>query len=194
MHQMAEQGSLDFTKDSPSSKVSADQGLESALTLSRGTDPSSREAATAAFDEAEKLAIRCDDPKTQMRVYEASGNFHCVRRAFGVAQKKYEIALRSAELFGVTSDEGIEDVERLRFKLTKLGNAHAPDFKNLEEAAQSFHSYEQRNLAWASYQEDKINPGERLAARGLGSKEDFRTRLDAAKSIPTNDEDEEFRW
>jgi hypothetical protein len=191
---MAEQGSLDFERASPDRSAEVERGLEAALKISRGTDPDSREAAAAAFDEAEWLAIRYPDPKTQMRVHEASGDFHFARKAFRVSKGKYETALGSANLLSVTSDDGVADVERLKFKLSRISNAQNPDFKNLERAAQPSPSYERRNLAWASYQKEKESSGGRLAARGFGSEEDFRRRLDDAKSTPTDEEDEEVRW
>lgn len=189
---MADQRNFDFEDSLSSGTLSAKRAIEAALRLARGADPDSKAAAATAFGEAEQIAVACSDAKTQMSVFEASGDFHCLRRDYAIAKTKYETAMGSAELLMVTSDDGVEDVERLRFKLTKVGNANDQAFRTLEKTAQPSDSYERRNMAWASYQQDNENPVGRLAARGLGSEEDFRKRLDAVESAP--DDDEDSRW
>lgn len=189
---MGDQGTLDFEGNSSHRNLTAE--LEAALRLSRRGDPDSEAAAASAFKELERLALGCADPKTDVRVYEPAGDHYFARRAFGVAKEKYCTALESAKLIAVTSDDGVADVERLRFKLTKVRNAHDPFFKAFEEVAGRSYSYEQRNIAWAGFEQDRGNTVERLAARGFGSKDDFRRRLDAAKWDPADEEDEEVRW
>ena len=187
-----DQGILDF-ENKPAEGLTPGRAIEAAQRLSRGADADSRAAAAGAIEEAERLALGCHDPRTQMRAYEVSGDFHRDQGAFTIARKKYETALGSARLLAVTSDDGIEDVERLRFKLSKLRNAANPLFKTLEKvAAQRGDSYEKRNIAWASYKQDEGNLVGRVAARVPGSEEDFRKRLDAAKWTPTDEDDEEI--
>jgi hypothetical protein len=191
---MADQRNFDFESNLAGGKLSAERATEAALRLSQGSDPDSKAAAAAAIQEAEQIAIGCADAKTQLNVFEASGDFHVLRGDYGIAKTKYETAMGSAELLKVMSDDGVEDVERLRFKLAKVGNTDHQAFNTLEKTAQPSDSYDQRNMAWTSYQQDKENPVGRLAARGLGSEEDFRRRLDAAKCAPRDDEDEDIRW
>ena len=62
--------------------------------------------------------------------------------------------------------------------------------KNLRDVAQPTDSYEARWKAWRGYAHDAKHTAGRLAARGFGSKDDFRRRLDAAKLDFSNDEDE----
>lgn len=186
---MTDQRSLDFEGDGK--KLRAERAIEAARSLSRGTDPDSKAAAAAAFEELEQIALGCADPKTQMTVFEASGDFHSDRGDYCIAEVKYETAMGSAKLLEVTSDDGVDSVDRLRFKLNRVRNIHDQAFRTLEKSAQPSHSHEQRNMAWASYQQDQANPTTR-AARGLGSEEYFRGRLDAAKSAPSNDE--EIPW
>ncbi|MGC2505101.1 MAG: hypothetical protein WA369_00485 [Candidatus Acidiferrales bacterium] len=190
---MADQHILPFGREPDDGKLRVQRAIEAARGLTRGTDPDSKAAATAAFEEIEQMAIGCTDPTTQMSAYEASGDFHCGRGAHSIAERKYETAMQSAKLLEVTSDDGVKAVERLRFKLTRVHHTNDQAFGNLEKTAQPLHSYEQRNIAWASYQRDAGNPITR-AARGLGSEEYFRGRLDAARSAPSDDEDEDIRW
>jgi len=191
---MADQHNFDFERDPAGGELTPDRAIEAARKLSRGTDPDSKAAAAAAFEEAEQVAVRCRDEKTQLSAFEAYGDFHSRQGNYGLAREKYETAMGSAELVMVSSDDGVEDVERLRFKLTKLQNVNDQAFRILEKTALPSDSYEQRNLAWESYQQDKQNPAGRLAARGLGSEEDFRRRLNTAKSTPRDDENEDSRW
>jgi len=191
---MAGQGALDFEGISAEAALMVERALKAAWALGQGADPHSKAAAATAFTEVERLALACAEPKLHMRVFETSGDFHFNQGACGIAEKMYDKALESARLLEVTSDEGIADVERLHFKITKIRNAQDPYFKNLERVAQRSHSYEQRNIAWANYQKDRGNSAELLAARGLGSEEYFRTCLGAAKWTPSDDEDEEPRW
>jgi hypothetical protein len=191
---MSEQKAFGFEDNPTDEGVSIGREIEAARTIARSTDPDSKAAARAAFAEVERLALACRDPKTQMQAYEASGDFHAGRGDLGTAEKKYKIALESARLLSVTSDDGVKAVERLLFKLNKTRNGNDPVFKNLENVARGLYPYEKQNSAWASYQNDKGDSTGRLAARSLGSEEDFRSRLDAAESAPVDDEDEEIRW
>jgi hypothetical protein len=191
---MADQRIFDFEGNLADGKLRVERAIEAALSLSRKIDPDSEAAAAAAFEELEQMAVRSADPKTQMRVFGASGDFHNGRGDCRIAEAKYETAMGSAKLLEVTSDDGVDSVQLLRFKLNKVRNTHDQAFGNLEKSAQLSDSYEQRNRAWASYQRDQANSVGRLAARGLGSKEYFRGLLDDAKLAPSDDEEEDIRW
>lgn len=183
--EMAEQAKMDFDSEPADVKAAAEQALASAVSLARSNDP----GAETAFNELESLAKCCTDQGLQMRAFEASGEFHERRGAAGTACQKYGIAGKTAECLAVISDLGVEDVERIRYKSARAHHKNDVAFKNLMRAAQPSHSYEQRNKAWASYEEERANSPGRLAARGLGSVDDFRRRLDAATANPSDDDD-----
>ena len=182
---MADQAKMNFESGPEHAKVAAEQALASAKRLARLNDP----GAEGAFSDAEGLAAKCTDPEVQMRALEASGEFQERRRAVSIACEKYGTATRTAECLAVMSDLGVEAVERLKYKSTRAQHSGDGVFRNLMLAAQASHSYEQRNQAWASYEQERENSTGRLAARGLGSVEDFRRRLDAATSSPSDDDD-----
>lgn len=188
---MTEQGSLDF-KPQPKYKPddlrrAAEEALAVAEKLDRRHDP----GAELAFTDAEGLAVKCADMEIQMRVFASSGGFHERRKAFSLALKKYGTALQNARCLSDTSDGGVEYRCHIRYKLLRIQNHEDRAFKNLQEVAQSTDTYQTRCKAWDGYVGDVGQPMGRLAARGLGSKDDFRRRLDAAKLDPSDDENEE---
>lgn len=195
---MAEQRSLDFEpglKDSGTRtaerlahaeglKRQAEQAVADARSIGFG------DAAESAFAEAEKVSIKCTDMETQMLAFESSGDFYNARKAFVTASKKYEIALQNAQCLSGTSDAAGEALYRLRFKLLSIQKRGDKALKNLRDITQAMDTYEAIWKAWHSYVHDIQYAEGRLAARGLGSKDDFRRRLEAAK-LDFSDENEE---
>lgn len=182
---MAEQGLLDFEPEPHHLKRETEKSLEVAVDLTRRNDPT----AEFAFRDAEALAITSVDMEMQARVFECSGDFHRQSGALTSAAKKYSIALRNTQCNAVMSDTAVESEDRLRYKLLSLENRNEQAFKVFEQVVQPADTNQARLKAWFGYLNDVERPGDRLAARGLGSKDDFRRRLDAAKSDTTDDQD-----
>lgn len=181
---MAEQASLDFERNHDHLKQAGEQALSSAERLAWLQDP----VAHGAFDEAESLAIKCADEGLQMRTFEASARFHERRGAIPVAREKYNTALRNAECLSVISDAGVESVARLRWDLARIEYRGDEAFKNLLRASKADDSRDRLRKAWDQFIADRGTTRGRLAARGFGSAEDFRRRIDAAKLDPRDDE------
>ncbi len=181
---MAEQASLNFEPSRDRLKPAAERALASAERLFRSSDP----GAQGAFDEAESLAIECADQDLQMRTFEASARFHERRGAISVAREKYKTALRTAECLRIVSDAAVETAERLRFDLVRIENREDPDFKNLLRASKRDDLRDRLREAWDKFVADRGNSSGRLAARGFGSVDDFRRRIDAAELDPEDDD------
>lgn len=177
---------LDFQPEPLESKRAAEKALAVAIDLARRNDPT----ADAAFAQAEALAIKAADMEIQACVFECSGDFYRRSGALKTAAEKYRIALQNAECNAVISDAAVESEDRLRYKLLSLQNRDEAKFKIFEGVVQPVDPYQARLSAWFGYRDDTDRPAGRLAARGLGSKEDFRRRLDAARSDPADDEDD----
>lgn len=186
---MPEQRSLDFKPkpDLNDLRRAAQEALALAERLARLNGPSAEHA----FKDAEHIAIKCPDMETQMLALERSGDFHKRYGAMKIAGEKYRIALQSARCIAVVSDAGVEAEYRLRYKLRSIQKNNCNAFKNLEKAAGPADTYEMRFKAWRSYENEPERSVDRLAARGIGSKDDFRKRLDAAKLDTGSDEDDE---
>lgn len=181
---MADQASLDFRPKHDDLKLVAEQALASAKDLARSNDPS----AEGAFDEAESLAVKCADQDVQMRTFEASARFHEGRGAIRTAREKYRIALSSAECLSVVCDAAVGRAEYLRWDLARIENREDPDFKNLLRASKLDDSRERLRETWSKFVAERGTSPGRLAARGFGSVEDFRRRIDAAELDPGDDE------
>jgi hypothetical protein len=181
---MADQASLDFSPKHDDLKLAAERALASAENLARSSDP----GVEGAFDQAESLAVKCPDQDVQMRTFEASARFHEGHGAIPIARKKYRIALDTAECLSVISDAAIEGAARLRFDLVRLDNREDPHFKNLLLAARRDDSRDRLRAAWDKFVADRGDSSGRLAARGFGSVEDFRRRIDAAELDSGDDE------
>jgi hypothetical protein len=177
---MADQASLDFRPKHDDLKLAAEKALASAEKLARSNDP----GAVGAFDQAESLAVKCPDQDVQMRTFEASARFHEGRGAIPTARKKYHAALISAECLSVVSDAPVEVAARLRFDLVRIENRQDSDFKNLLRASKRNDSWDCLRETWDKFVADRGNSSGRLAARGFGSVEDFRRRIDAAEPDP----------
>ena len=148
-----------------------------------------------AFDDAERLAVKCSDQEIQMRAFEASGRYHERRGQAEVAAEKYRMALKTAECLSVTSDEATDLEERLKWDLLRVENHKDQRFENFMRAEQPGDSFQQGRKAWQGFVAAKTNSDRPLAARGFGSVEDFRRRLDEARqSSADEDEDEDIRW
>jgi hypothetical protein len=181
---MVDQTSLEFGPKFDNLKPAAEQALASAQNLARSNNP----GAEGAFDEAESLAVKCADQDVQMQTFETSARFHERRGAFSTARKKYCTALGSAEGLSVVCDAGVEGTERLRFELVRIDNREDPDFKNLLRASKPNDSRNRLRATWEKFVADRGNSAGCLAARGFGSVEDFRRRIDAAELDPADDE------
>jgi hypothetical protein len=181
---MADQASLDFVSKYDDLKLAAEQALASAENLARSNDPS----AEGAFDEAESLAVKCADQGVQMRTFEVSARFHEGRGAIRTAREKYRTALSSAECLSVISDAAVAGRERLRWDLVRIENREDPVFENLLRASKRDDSRDRLRETWDKFVADRGTSRGRLAARGFGSVEDFRRRIDAAKLDTGDDE------
>jgi len=181
---MADQSSLDFRPKHDHLKLAAEEALASAENLARSNDP----GVVGAFDQAESLSVQCPDQDVQMRTFEASARFHEGRGAIPTALKKYRTALSSAECLSVVSDAAVEGAARLRFDLVRIENRGDPDFKNLLRASKRDDSRDRLRETWREFVADRGNSSGRLAARGFGSVEDFRRRIDAAELDPGDDD------
>lgn len=181
---MADQASLDFGTEHDDLKLAAEKALASAENLARVHDP----GAESAFDQAESLAIKCPDQDVQMRTFEASARFHEGRGAIPTARKKYSAALSTAECLSIVSDAAVERAAHLRFDLVRIENRDDPHFKNLLLASKRDDSWDRLRATWDKFVADRGNSSGRLAARGFGSMEDFRRRIDAAELNPEDDD------
>lgn len=181
---MADQASLDFRPKHDELKLAAEQALASAKVLARSNAPGTE----GAFDEAESLAVKSADQDVQMRTFEASARFHEGRGAIQTAREKYRTALSTAKCLSVVSDAGVEETERLRWDLVRTENLSDSDFKNLLLASKPGDSGDRLRRAWDRFVGERGDPQDRLAARGFGSVEDFRRRIDAAEPDPGGDD------
>jgi hypothetical protein len=187
---VTDQGSLDF-KPQPQPDDDLRPAAEEALAVAERLDRRHDPAAEHAFAEAEGFAVKCADMEIQIRVFESSGGFYERRKAFTIAAEKYRVSLQSAQCLSGASDTGAEDAYRLRFKLLGVQKRDDKGWKNLKEVALPTDTYQARCAAWTGYVDDIDCPAGRLAARGLGSKDDFRRRLDAAKLNSSDNENDE---
>jgi|SRR5271156_4278248 len=181
---MAEQTSLNFESNHDHLKPAAEQALASAECLARSNDP----GAQYAFDQAESLAIECADQDLQMRTFEASARFREGRGAFRFAREKYKTALRNAECLSVVCDAGIESAARLRWDIARIDYRDDGAFKILLRTSKPDDSRDRLLKTWDQFVADRGNSSGRLAARGFGSVEDFRRRIDAAELDPGDDD------
>jgi hypothetical protein len=187
---MREQASLNFEQKHDDPIRDAKRALVSAEVLDRSNDPGTNDA----FDEAENLAISCADQEQQMLTFTASGWFHERRGATSIAREKYSIALDTAECLAVVSDEAADHKARLKWDLVRLDNRENSTFGNLLKASKRADSPDHLRKTWDRFVADCGNSQGRRAARGFGSVEYFRERLDVATSTPSDDEDEDIGW
>jgi hypothetical protein len=177
---MAEQGNLDFEPQHDHLKVGVERALASAKRLENLNDP----GAKGAFDEAESLAIKSADPDIQMRVFESSARFHEKSGALSSAKKRYITALRNA--FTVNSDSAVDREAVLRWDLVRIDNREDSAFKNLVRASRHDDSPDRLRSVWEQFVTDRTNVGGRKAARGFGTTDYFRGRIDTKKLDPGN--------
>ncbi len=173
------QGRLNFEGPTPNLRSQAERALKAAQQLGRANDA----LAEPVFQEAARLADQAADPELQLRAYESLGLFLKSRGKFGPARECFRKAELTAEY--LDSDESIS---RLRVRIfeaeTELpGNDKLkPYFVDFKEASkEGSYTWQDRFETWCSFVDDLNTSTGRLAARGIGSKKDFRDRLEGVK-------------
>lgn len=172
------QGTLDFEAAIRSLRIEARRALEGAQRLARINDSLTRDA----FEDAERLSDLAADAELQVQVRELFALFLKDRAAFLPARERLIKAEQIAQAHGFD-----EDVARLQVSIEEIKAELAQDtamkrcLLNFGLAAdEGSYSWQDKRDALFGFIADLARSGGRLAARGIGSIEDFRDRLDSA--------------
>jgi hypothetical protein len=188
---MADQGEFDFDGDPGKldarlRKAEVLRALDAAARLSKCKDADSRAAADAAFECVESLAHSADD-ETRMLVYRALGQYFESRGPRTKAAQMYLAALEIANWF--QSDAAAELIDPLKWDVIRVTNREDLDFQKLLRATAPNDRPDCCRHVWERFVGGRNHPAGRLAARGLGTVENFRELLDQEHRNPDIDED-----
>jgi hypothetical protein len=177
--QIPMQGTLDFEAAIRDLRNDAVRALKAAQQLARIKDPLTRDA----FEDAERVSDRAADAQLQVQVRELFASFLKDNAHFRLAKD------RMVKAEQIARDHGFdEDAARLQVSIIEIDAELAEDaglkghLVNFREASRegSF-SWQDKRDALVGFMVDLTRSGGRLAARGIGSIDDFRQRLDRAR-------------
>lgn len=173
------QGALDFEAAIRSLRTDAARAFTAAQQLASIGDLLAREA----FEDAERVSDRAADAELQVKVREAFASFLKDHGHLRLAKERLVKAGQIAQAHGFDEDVARIEVRTKEIEAELLQDAGLKAcLANFEDVAEkSGCSWQDKRDVLFAFIADLNRSGGRIAARGIGSKDDFKDRLDKMK-------------